>query len=195
MSGEEVPILVCVSSDASVRERVIRRLDGVGPVVVCADLAQLRAVFPAAPPTGETTPPTERTAPPDGPAAGRTERPVTWGELVVDRAGHLVTWRGVPLALTRTERELLGRLATPPVTLWSYERLFASVWGGAYLGDTAILHSAVKRLRRKLRPLTDGPRVHTVRGVGYRLAPPEPRPAPTVPPSPAAGPPRDTMAP
>lgn len=58
------------------------------------------------------------------------------------------------------------------MSLWSYERLFASVWGGAYLGDTAILHSAVKRLRRKLRALPGGPQVQTVRGVGYRLTAP-----------------------
>ncbi|GIJ21710.1 winged helix-turn-helix domain-containing protein [Micromonospora lutea] len=166
MSGEEFPILVCVSSDATVRQRVVQRLDGVGPVVICADLAQLRAMFPAPPP--------EPGGPGDVPTERPAERPTTWGDLVIDRAGHLVTWRGVPLGLTRTERELLARLASPPITLWSYERLFASVWGGAYLGDTAILHSAVKRLRRKLRTLSDGPQVQTVRGVGYRLsAPPE----------------------
>ncbi len=167
MSGGEIPILVCVSSDATVRQRVVQRLDGVGPLVICADLAQLRAMFPA--------PPAEAVAPDDGSGEASAPRSGIWRDLVVDRAGHLVTWRGVPLGLTRTERELLARLAGPPLTLWSYERLFASVWGGAYLGDTAILHSAVKRLRRKLRPLPDGPQVQTVRGVGYRLsAPPEP---------------------
>ncbi|RIV37222.1 winged helix-turn-helix domain-containing protein [Micromonospora radicis] len=162
MSDGEIPILVCVSSDATVRQRVMQRLDGVGPVVICADLAQLRAMFPAPP------------AEPGDTGATPADRPGGWDDLVVDRAGHWVTWRGVPLGLTRTERELLARLASSPITLWSYERLFAAVWGGAYLGDTAILHSAVKRLRRKLRTLPDGPQVQTVRGVGYRLtAPPE----------------------
>ncbi|PMR59142.1 transcriptional regulator [Verrucosispora sp. ts21] len=166
MSGVEIPILVCVSSDAAVRQRVVQRLDGVGPVVICADLAQLRAMFPEPPGEPDLTDarPPERRA---GAAGG-------WADLVIDRAGHLVSWRGVPLGLTRTERELLARLASSPVSLWSYERLFASVWGGAYLGDTAILHSAVKRLRRKLRALPGGPQVQTVRGVGYRLtAPPD----------------------
>ncbi|MEW2475614.1 winged helix-turn-helix domain-containing protein [Micromonospora gifhornensis] len=166
MSGVEIPILVCVSSDAAVRQRVVQRLDGVGPVVICADLAQLRAMFPEPPGEPDLTdvrPPERRPDAADG-----------WVDLVIDRAGHLVSWRGVPLGLTRTERELLARLASSPVSLWSYERLFASVWGGAYLGDTAILHSAVKRLRRKLRALPGGPQVQTVRGVGYRLtAPPD----------------------
>nr|WP_205807421.1 winged helix-turn-helix domain-containing protein [Micromonospora sp. HNM0581] len=158
--------MVCVSSDATVRQRVVQRLEGVGPVVICADLAQLRAVFPA--------PPAEPDGSGDTSGEHSPERPASWGDLVVDRVGHLVTWRGAPLGLTRTERELLARLVSPPITLWSYEQLFASVWGGAYLGDTAILHSAVKRLRRKLRTLPDGPQVQTVRGVGYRLSvPPE----------------------
>ncbi|WP_433530081.1 winged helix-turn-helix domain-containing protein [Micromonospora sp. CA-263727] len=170
MSGGEIPILVCVSSDVAVRQRVVQRLDDVGPVVVCADLAQLRAMFPA--PAVEAAIPGGDAG--EGPAGRPADRAANWGDLVVDRAGHLVTWRGAPLGLTRTERELLARLVSPPIGLWSYERLFASVWGGAYLGDTAILHSAVKRLRRKLRVLPDGPQVQTVRGVGYRLAtPPE----------------------
>jgi DNA-binding response OmpR family regulator len=150
----DVPLVVCVSADVSVRERVVRRLDDCGTVVVCTDLAELRAMlFP--PPSDEPT---------DQPG------PVVLGALVVDTRGHLVTWQDEPLALTRLERELLARLASPPVGVWTYERLFGSVWGGAYLGDTAILHSAVKRMRRKLRAAEGGPEVQTVRGVGYRLA-------------------------
>jgi DNA-binding response OmpR family regulator len=96
---------------------------------------------------------------------------VNLGDLVVDAFAHLVTWRGAPLPLTRLERELLARLATPPFGVWTYQRLFDAVWGGSYLGDSSILHSAVKRLRRKLRAVADGPAIETVRGVGYRLAP------------------------
>ncbi|WP_422772034.1 winged helix-turn-helix domain-containing protein [Plantactinospora sp. WMMC1484] len=155
MANGEVPLVVCVSTDVAVRERVVRRLDDFGTVVICSDLSELRAMlFPTA---GDGT----------NPDPG----PVSLGELSVDPGGHLVTWRGEPLALTRLERELLARLASAPLGVWTYERLFGSVWGGAYLGDTAILHSAVKRLRRKLRAVEGGPQVQTVRGVGYRLAP------------------------
>lgn len=153
MTKGEVPFVVCVSADVAVRERVVRRLDDLGPVVICADLAELRAML--FPPQNEPVPP--------------TPAPVQLGELSIDPAAHLVTWQGDPLALTRLERELLARLASPPVSVWTYERLFAAVWGGAYLGDSAILHSAVKRLRRKLRAVEGGPQVRTVRGVGYRL--------------------------
>lgn len=154
--NSEVPLVVCVSSNLAVRERVVRRLDDCGTVVICSDLSELRAML----------------FPPDnaGNATAYLPAPVALGDLAVDPGGHLVTWRGEPLALTRLERELLARLASPPVGVWTYERLFGSVWGGAYLGDTAILHSAVKRLRRKLKAVEAGPRIQTVRGVGYRLA-------------------------
>ncbi|MGI5524188.1 winged helix-turn-helix domain-containing protein [Micromonospora sp. CA-259024] len=160
--GEEVPIVVCVSADVSVRERVLRQLDGVGSVVSCADLAQLRAML--LPSAGSSTPAVEPVTPPAAP-----QGPVSWGELVVDRAGDLVTWRGDPLPFTRTERELLTRLIGPPLVVWSYEQLVAAVWSGPYPGSTAILHSAIKQLRGKLRDLPGGPQVRTVAGVGYRL--------------------------
>ncbi|MEK8109157.1 winged helix-turn-helix domain-containing protein [Micromonospora sp. M12] len=145
---------------------MLRQLDGVGSVVSCADLTQLRAML--LPPLGGSTPavgPVTTPAVPPG--------PVSWGELVVDRAERLVTWRGDPLPLTRAERELLVRLIGPPLVVWSYEQLCASVPGGA---DATILHSTIERLRHRLGSLPGGPQVHTVRGVGYRLDP-SPRPA------------------
>ncbi|WFE62544.1 winged helix-turn-helix domain-containing protein [Micromonospora sp. WMMD714] len=172
MTGVDIPFVVCVSADVSVRERVVRQLDDLGPVVICADLAELRAMLfpgPALPPAA--APPVAALPGPALPAAAPPGS-VRCGDLVVDPAGHLVTWRGEPLALTRLERELLARLAGDPGVVWSYERIFGSVWGGAWLGDAAILHSAVKRLRRKLRAVSGGPQVQTVRGVGYRLATP-----------------------
>ncbi|MFI6272381.1 winged helix-turn-helix domain-containing protein [Micromonospora zamorensis] len=154
----------------SVRERMVRRLDGLGTLVICTDLAELQAMIgpPASsrPARLSATVPAPAAAAPATASAGRT----SLGDLTIDPLGHLVTWRGQPLALTRLERRLLTQLATAPVGVWAYERLFESVWGCAYLGDTSILHSAVKRLRRKLRAADDTLRVHTVRGIGYRLS-------------------------
>ena len=102
----------------SLRERVLRQLDGRRPgAQLCRPDPAARAVLVA-----------------DGPGAGRpTVLPlagarglVRWGELVVDRAGHRVTWRGEPLPLTPTERELLTLLIGPPLVVWSYEQLFAA---------------------------------------------------------------------
>ncbi|MGI5522574.1 winged helix-turn-helix domain-containing protein [Micromonospora sp. CA-259024] len=157
----------------SVRERMVRRLDGLGTLVICTDLAELQAMI--GPPTIGASAPFlgSATTPAAAPAATTAAEPasgrISLRDLEIDPLDHLVTWRGQPLPLTRLERSLLTQLATPPVGVWTYERLFESVWGCAYLGDTSTLHSAVKRLRRKLRAADDTLRVHTVRGIGYRL--------------------------
>ncbi|MEO3773876.1 winged helix-turn-helix domain-containing protein [Micromonospora sp. B9E7] len=165
----------------SVRERMVRRLDGLGTLVICTDLAQLQAmigppvtggpaplVSPTAGSTVAATSPAAVSATATGPtpASGR----IDLGDLAIDPLDHMVTWRGQPLTLTRLEHRLLTQLASAPVGVWTYERLFESVWGCAYLGDTSVLHSAVKRLRRKLRAADATLGVQTVRGIGYRLS-------------------------
>jgi two-component system, OmpR family, response regulator MtrA len=147
LAGGTLPLVVCVSPDPDVRERVIRQLDGGGIVLMCPDLSALRTLLadnqPAVP-----------------------VPPVRLPGLVVDAHDHQVLWRGAALSLTKLECELVAHLGSDPIRVWTYEKLFAAVWGGAYLGDNSILHSAVKRLRRKLG---DGLSIETVRGIGYRL--------------------------
>ena len=157
VAGFGLPLLVCVSPDPGVRERVARQLDGGGIVLMCPDLDALRAML------------TSTVKEPALPGlATRDEEP----SLVIDIDDHEVRWQGAALPLTRLEIELMVQLGSDPVRVWPYERLFSTVWGGAYLGDNSILHSAVKRLRRKLRDAGGGLSIDTVRGVGYRLATP-----------------------
>jgi two-component system, OmpR family, response regulator MtrA len=151
IASGELPLLVCVSPDPGVRERVARQLDGGGIVLMCPDVGALRTLL-----TNAAEP-----AAPHPPVPGR--------DLVIDAEYHQVRWHGTPLPLTRLEVELMAQLGREPVRVWPYDRLFAAVWGAAYLGDNSILHSAVKRLRRKLRDVGGGLSVQTVRGIGYRL--------------------------
>lgn len=163
MVNGDLPLVVCVSSDAGVRERVVRQLDSFGVVLMCTDLEELRRLFFATPPT--------QPAPVDGPP----EHPmpdgptVRVGGLVIDPLEHQVTWQGRTVPLTRLERELLAGLATSPRSVRTYEQLFSAVWGSTYMRETSVLHSAMKRLRRKLRAASPSITVETVRGVGYRL--------------------------
>ncbi|NUO55846.1 MAG: winged helix-turn-helix transcriptional regulator [Hamadaea sp.] len=143
-------LIVCVSADVAVRERLMRQLDPGGVVLLCADLDELREIlFPA-----------QGSVLPGGPPEG----------LLVDQVGFKATWRGRTLPLTRLELRMLGCLAERSQEVWTYQALFTAVWDGVYLGDSAILHSAMKRLRGKLRATADGLEVETVRGIGYRLA-------------------------
>ncbi|MEW2427678.1 winged helix-turn-helix domain-containing protein [Micromonospora sp. NPDC047644] len=201
-----------MSADVSVRERMVRRLDGLGTLVICTDLTELQAMIgppmvngpasllsPAPPGADNASAPAREAAAREAAAPeaaareaaaeaapavraaaapGAAAAPVpavisgriSLHDLEIYPHDHLVTWRGERLSLTRLERNLLTQLATAPVGVWTYQQLFESVWGCAFLGDTSSLHSAVKRLRRKLHAVDDALRVHTVRGVGYRLS-------------------------
>jgi len=165
VTGGEVPLVVCVSTDPAVRERLVSRVDDLGAVLVVNTLTELRTMLlstAVADGLAATARPTATTGPP------RAEL-IRVGDLLLDPLSTEVTWRGEALALTPLERATLLRLASPPLRLWTYRQLFEAVWGGAYLDDRAALHATVKRLRRKLAALPNGPRVRTVRGAGYHL--------------------------
>lgn len=42
---DDVSLVFCVTADVSVRERMVRRLDGLGTLVICTDLAELQAMI------------------------------------------------------------------------------------------------------------------------------------------------------
>ena len=92
-------------------------------------------------------------------------------DLVVDPARHEATWLGDAVPLSRRERDILHCLLELPRRVWSHRELHERVWGGTYLGDPSLVHSALKRLRRKLRDSGVRLRIDAVRGVGFRLAP------------------------
>jgi two-component system, OmpR family, response regulator len=88
-------------------------------------------------------------------------------DLVIDEGARSVRRADVPIALTKTEFDLLLTLAKRPGQVFPKDRLLALVWGYE-LYDPNVVEVHVSALRRKLE--AHGPRiVHTVRGVGYVL--------------------------
>jgi DNA-binding response OmpR family regulator len=89
------------------------------------------------------------------------------GPLAFDRAAGTITLSGKPLELRRREFAVLEVLMTRAGKLVSKERLIAEVFGF----DEPVAPNAaelyVARVRQKLGP--DGPRIRTVRGLGYLL--------------------------
>jgi two-component system response regulator RegX3 len=95
------------------------------------------------------------------------------GEAVLDLGRHELRVGEQALALPRKEFALLRLLMESADRVVSRDRLIEEVWGFDYVGDTRTLDQHVRRLRRRLEPL-EGPAIETVRGVGYRLRPPQP---------------------
>ncbi|MFB9721746.1 response regulator transcription factor [Planobispora longispora] len=87
------------------------------------------------------------------------------GDIEVDTAERRVYVRGEEVQLTRTEFDLLRRLAERPGQVFERERLLADVWGFSEAAATRTVDSHVRALRRKLGSGV----VRTVHGVGYAL--------------------------
>lgn len=105
---------------------------------------------------------------------GRADEPRestrTFGQLSVDPVGRDVWLGGEPVALTRTEFDVLAALAEHPQMAFSRRQLIETVWGGAWVGDEHLVDVHVGHLRRKLGDdPSEGKYVRTVRGVGYRM--------------------------
>ena len=84
--------------------------------------------------------------------------------------GRDVWLDGEPVALTRTEFDLLAALAERPRMAFSRRQLIDHVWGQTWVGDEHLVDVHIGHLRRKLGDdATEGRFVRTVRGIGYRM--------------------------
>ncbi|GGP87636.1 DNA-binding response regulator [Streptosporangium pseudovulgare] len=90
------------------------------------------------------------------------------GDVEIDVAERRVYTRGAEAQLTRTEFDLLCRMAERPGQVFERERLLSDIWGFSEAAATRTVDSHVRALRRKLGPGV----VRTVHGVGYALVRP-----------------------
>jgi DNA-binding response OmpR family regulator len=95
------------------------------------------------------------------------------GELRLDPAQRTATFAGRTLELSRKEFDVVALLAAEAGRVVTRERLLEEVWDTTWFGSTKTLDVHVSALRRKLGDDPSAPRyLHTVRGVGFRLASP-----------------------
>jgi len=97
---------------------------------------------------------------------------LTVGDLVLDVAGHEVTRDGVAIPLTSTEFDLLRFLMRHPRRALSRTEILRRVWEYDFGGRSSIVDLYVSYLRKKIDADRE-PMIHTVRGVGYMLRPPQ----------------------
>jgi two-component system response regulator TrcR len=94
------------------------------------------------------------------------------GELRVDTASREVSRDGEPISLSSTEFELLRFLMRNPRRALSRTEILDRVWNYDFAGRTSIVDLYISYLRKKIDSGRE-PMIHTVRGVGYMLRPPE----------------------
>ena len=92
------------------------------------------------------------------------------GPLSIDRRAHRVHLHGVELALTAKEFDLLAFLATDTGAVHTRTEILENVWDAHWYGPTKTVDAHVASLRKKLGQHNW---IQAVRGVGFRLEPPE----------------------
>jgi two-component system KDP operon response regulator KdpE len=93
------------------------------------------------------------------------------GPLAIDLSARAVSLNGARLALTPKEYRLLQVLAQHAGNVVTHQQLLKEVWGNSHVQDTHYLRIFVRKLRQKIEPRPDTPRILlTELGVGYRLA-------------------------
>jgi len=97
--------------------------------------------------------------------AGVDPEVVDLGPLTIDQVRREVTVNGGRVHLTRTEFDLLVRLAGAPGAVLTRERLLAEVWDWPGASGTRTVDSHVRSLRSKV----GADLIRTVHGVGYAL--------------------------
>jgi two-component system, OmpR family, response regulator ChvI len=91
------------------------------------------------------------------------------GELVLDPARHICTWKGGQVDLTVTEFLILKSLAQRPGHVKNRDQLIDAAYGEHIYVDDRTIDSHIKRLRKKFRDVDDDfAHIETLYGVGYR---------------------------
>jgi two-component system OmpR family response regulator len=103
---------------------------------------------------------------------GAPQRPaaLTVDDLALDPARHRVTRGGVEVDVTPREYGVLEFLMRHAGAVVTKQEILQSVWDVNYEGDDNIVEVYVGYLRRKVDVPFGTHCIHTVRGVGYRLA-------------------------
>ena len=165
------PLLIAVAASPEDRVRLAEIVDDVAPLLLVSSLEELRRLL--AP--GEQPPPVpEQPEPPESTDLDASAENVSAGEpdagvLTIDRLRSVARWRDQEVRLTELEHDLLTRLMSSPLRVWTYDALHQTVWRNRHLRGTADIHSVVKRLRRKLDDLGTTVTIDAVRGTGFRL--------------------------
>jgi DNA-binding response OmpR family regulator len=95
----------------------------------------------------------------------------TTGQLRIDTGMRKVSRGDRGIDVSAREFDILRLLAEAAGRVVERHQLFASVWGPTFYGDERALDVYVRTIRKKIEPDPGRPiYLHTVRGVGYRLA-------------------------
>ncbi|MFT4264125.1 MAG: response regulator transcription factor [Nocardioides sp.] len=163
-ASSDLPVVIATARDDE--REIVRLLDAgaddylVKPFAAAQAMARIRAVL-------------RRTA-----SSAPADRRVVVAGLVIDPVARTAALHGSDLGLNRKEFDLLLALATRAGQVVTKRELLAEVWQQPWGGADRTVDVHLSWLRRKLGETAATPRfLHSVRGVGVKLVPPDDSPA------------------
>jgi len=104
------------------------------------------------------------------PGMGESRPPFKVKDLEINFAERRVILEGKEISLSATEYKLLYELATHSGLVLTFDQILQRVWGAEYAGETELVRSFIRNLRRKLNDDAKQPRyILTERQIGYRM--------------------------
>jgi two-component system KDP operon response regulator KdpE len=102
---------------------------------------------------------------------GNPDNPcLTFGDLTVDLANHIVRKKAEHIKLTSTEFSLLALLAKNEGRVLTHQYILKEVWGMGYVEQTQYLRVFIAQLRKKIEDDPAKPIfLNTESGIGYRF--------------------------
>ncbi len=95
---------------------------------------------------------------------------IVYGDIELDEARHLCTWKKKPVNLTVTEFLLVKSLVTRPGHVRTRDQLIDMAYGENIYVDDRTVDSHIKRIRNKFKKVDDSfDQIETLYGVGYRI--------------------------
>lgn len=89
--------------------------------------------------------------------------------LEINLNGHEVYIEDELINITPKEMKILNMLASNPGITFNRDHIISEVWGYDYFGDTRVVDTQVKRLRKKIHREDLGWEIKSVYGVGYKF--------------------------
>ena len=89
------------------------------------------------------------------------------GNTRVDLKCYDVEFNGTHIILSPKEVEIVHMLASHPRQVFTREQLLDSIWGFDFDGDTRVVDTTIKRIRKKM-PEESSIAIKSIYGVGYR---------------------------
>lgn len=94
---------------------------------------------------------------------------IKYKELEINMDSHEVHINGELINITPKEIKILYMLAKNPGCTLNREHILSEVWGYDYFGDTRVVDTQIKRLRKKLPDEDLSWNIRSVYGVGYKF--------------------------